>query len=34
MGDRVQSLREAVARLRVLRDVVFVDASPLYQTEP
>jgi 2-amino-4-hydroxy-6-hydroxymethyldihydropteridine diphosphokinase len=34
MGDRVQSLREAVARLRALSDVIFVDASPLYQTEP
>ena len=34
MGDRVQSMREAVARLRNLTDTVFVDASPLYQTEP
>ena len=34
MGDRLQSMREAVARLRALADVVFVDASPLYQTEP
>src|SRR4026207_56629 len=34
MGGRLQSMREAVARLRALADVVFVDASPLYQTEP
>ena len=34
LGDRVHSLREAVARLRALADTVFVDASPLYQTEP
>ena len=34
MGDRVESLRQAVARLRALHDVSFVDASPLYQTEP
>ena len=34
MGDRVEALRQAVERLRALHDVSFVDASPLYQTEP
>ena len=32
MGDRVECMREAVARLRALAGTVFVDASPLYQT--
>jgi 2-amino-4-hydroxy-6-hydroxymethyldihydropteridine diphosphokinase len=34
MGDRVALLREAVVRLRELPDVEFLDASPLYWTEP
>jgi 2-amino-4-hydroxy-6-hydroxymethyldihydropteridine diphosphokinase len=34
MGDRVEALRQAVEHLRALHDVSFVDASPLYQTEP
>jgi len=34
MGDRVALLREAVARLRRAPGVEFVDASPLYWTEP
>jgi 2-amino-4-hydroxy-6-hydroxymethyldihydropteridine diphosphokinase len=34
MGDRVEALRQAVERLRALHEVSFVDASPLYQTEP
>jgi 2-amino-4-hydroxy-6-hydroxymethyldihydropteridine diphosphokinase len=34
VGDRVEALRQAVERLRALHDVSFVDASPLYQTEP
>jgi 2-amino-4-hydroxy-6-hydroxymethyldihydropteridine diphosphokinase len=34
MGDRVEALRQAVERLRGLHEVSFVDASPLYQTEP
>jgi 2-amino-4-hydroxy-6-hydroxymethyldihydropteridine diphosphokinase len=34
MGDRVALLREAVVRLRSLPQVEFLDASPLYWTEP
>jgi 2-amino-4-hydroxy-6-hydroxymethyldihydropteridine diphosphokinase len=34
MGDRVALLREAVIRLRSLPEVEFLDASPLYWTEP
>jgi len=34
LGDRLACLRGAVARLRALHDVDFVDASPLYRTEP
>ena len=34
LGDRLACLRDAVARLRALHDVDFVDASPLYRTEP
>lgn len=34
MGDRVEALRQAVERLRTMAEVRFVDASPLYQTEP
>ncbi len=34
MGDRVALLRQAVAHLRNLPEVEFVDASPLYWTEP
>lgn len=34
LGDRLACLRDAVARLRALHDVQFVDASPLYRTEP
>jgi 2-amino-4-hydroxy-6-hydroxymethyldihydropteridine diphosphokinase len=34
MGDRVALLREAVVRLRSLPEVEFLDASPLYWTEP
>jgi 2-amino-4-hydroxy-6-hydroxymethyldihydropteridine diphosphokinase len=34
LGDRLQCLREAVQRLRQLAGVEFVDASPLYWTEP
>jgi 2-amino-4-hydroxy-6-hydroxymethyldihydropteridine diphosphokinase len=33
-GDRIECLRQAVERLRALHEVSFVDASPLYQTEP
>ena len=34
MGDRAALLRQAVERLRSLADVRFVDASPVYWTEP
>jgi 2-amino-4-hydroxy-6-hydroxymethyldihydropteridine diphosphokinase len=34
LGDRLACLRDAVARRRALHDVDFVDASPLYRTEP
>jgi 2-amino-4-hydroxy-6-hydroxymethyldihydropteridine diphosphokinase len=34
LGDRLEWLRRAVERLRNLRGVQFLDASPLYQTEP
>jgi 2-amino-4-hydroxy-6-hydroxymethyldihydropteridine diphosphokinase len=34
MGDRAALLRQAVERLRSLPDVRFVDASPVYWTEP
>src|SRR5207247_9367096 len=33
-GDRVSLRREAVVRLRSLPEVEFLDASPLYWTEP
>jgi 2-amino-4-hydroxy-6-hydroxymethyldihydropteridine diphosphokinase len=34
LGDRLAFLREAVALLRALPGVEFLDASPLYRTEP
>ena len=34
LGDRAALLRQAVARLRSLPEVEFVDASPVYWTEP
>ncbi|MBI2525554.1 MAG: 2-amino-4-hydroxy-6-hydroxymethyldihydropteridine diphosphokinase [Candidatus Rokubacteria bacterium] len=34
LGDRLECLRQAVERLRRLPAVQFLDASPLYQTEP
>ena len=34
LGDRLHCLRRAVAELRAMPDVDFVDASPLYRTEP
>src|SRR5689334_2083038 len=34
LGDRLECLRQAVARLRQLQGVEFLDASPLYRTEP
>ncbi len=34
LGDRLACLRGAVARLGALHEVDFVDASPLYRTEP
>jgi 2-amino-4-hydroxy-6-hydroxymethyldihydropteridine diphosphokinase len=34
LGDRLQCLREAVERLLEISGVEFVDASPLYWTEP
>jgi 2-amino-4-hydroxy-6-hydroxymethyldihydropteridine diphosphokinase len=34
LGDRVECLRQAVERLRAIAGVEFVDASPLYRTEP
>jgi 2-amino-4-hydroxy-6-hydroxymethyldihydropteridine diphosphokinase len=33
-GDRLESLRRAVAELRAMPDVEFLDASGLYRTEP
>ena len=34
LGDRLESLRRAVDRLRAMSDLRFLDASPLYRTEP
>ncbi len=34
LGDRLQCLRRAVERLRSMSDLRFIDASPLYRTEP
>lgn len=34
LGDRFEALRSAVRRLRETADVVVVDASPLYESEP
>ena len=34
LGDRLESLRRAVERLRAIPEVEFLDASPLYWTEP
>ncbi len=34
LGDRLALLRGAVERLRTMPDLRFVDASPLYRTEP
>ena len=34
LGDRAALLRQAVARLRTLPEVQFLDASPVYWTEP
>ncbi len=34
LGDRLQCLRRAVAELRAIPDVEFLDASGLYRTEP
>ena len=34
LGDRAALLRQAVAHLRSLPEVEFVDASPVYWTEP
>ena len=34
LGDRLDSLRRAVDRLRAMSDLRFLDASPLYRTEP
>ena len=34
LGDRAALLRQAVARLRTLPGVEFLDASPVYWTEP
>jgi 2-amino-4-hydroxy-6-hydroxymethyldihydropteridine diphosphokinase len=34
LGDRLASLRRAVEQLRAMTDLRFVDASPLYRTEP
>ena len=34
LGDRLECLRRAVDRLRALPGVEFLDASPLYWTEP
>lgn len=34
LGDRLESLRRAVEALRAMEDLRFLDASPLYRTEP
>ncbi len=34
LGDRLACLRRAVGLLRAMADLRFVDASPLYRTEP
>jgi 2-amino-4-hydroxy-6-hydroxymethyldihydropteridine diphosphokinase len=34
LGDRLEHLRRAVAELRALPEVEFLEASPLYRTEP
>jgi 2-amino-4-hydroxy-6-hydroxymethyldihydropteridine diphosphokinase len=34
LGDRIGHLRQAIARLREVPDVTFLDASRLYLTEP
>ncbi|HET7875986.1 MAG TPA: 2-amino-4-hydroxy-6-hydroxymethyldihydropteridine diphosphokinase [Methylomirabilota bacterium] len=34
LGDRLECLRQAIERLGALPKVRFVDASPLYRTEP
>lgn len=34
LGDRLECLRQAVERLRAMPELRFVDASPLYRTEP
>ena len=34
LGDRLESLRRAVDELRAMQDLRFLDASPLYRTEP
>jgi 2-amino-4-hydroxy-6-hydroxymethyldihydropteridine diphosphokinase len=34
LGDRLACLRRAVDQLRAMSDLRFVDASPLYRTEP
>lgn len=34
LGDRLESLRRAVERLRAMQDLIVLDASPLYRTEP
>ena len=34
LGDRLACLRRAVEQLRAMSDLQFVDASPLYRTEP
>ena len=34
LGDRAALLRQAIARLRTLPEVQFLDASPVYWTEP
>lgn len=34
LGDRLDCLRRAVGQLRAMSDLRFLDASPLYRTEP
>jgi 2-amino-4-hydroxy-6-hydroxymethyldihydropteridine diphosphokinase len=34
LGDRLGCLRRAVAQLQAMEDLRFLDASPLYRTEP
>jgi 2-amino-4-hydroxy-6-hydroxymethyldihydropteridine diphosphokinase len=34
LGDRLECLRQSIERLRALPQVQFLDASPLYRTEP